>query len=78
MPNYEARRFDRVFELSRLGRVANSPLCRAVEEYNNKCEDDDNLATRQAGTRKLRVNFGEVVHLDEQGNLQPGGEESKT
>lgn len=78
MPNYEARRFDRVFELSRLGRVANSPLCRAVEEYNNKREDDDKLATRQAGTRKLRVNFGEVVHLDEQGNLQPGGEESKT
>ena len=68
----EARRFDRVFELSRLGRVAN----RAVEEYNNKSEDDDKLAAKQAGTRKLRVNFGEVVHLDEHGILQPRGEEA--
>lgn len=77
MPKHEAKRFDRVFELSRLGRVMNSRLCRAVEEDNNKSEDDDKSAAKQAGTRKLRVNFGEVVHIHEQGILQPGDEESE-
>ena len=67
---YEARRFDRVFQLSKNGRT-NSRLCKVVEEDKNN-SDDDNLAPQ--ATRKVRVNFGQVVHIDEQRFLQPEGE----
>ena len=67
--NYEARRFDRVFQLSKNGRT-NSRLCKVDEEDNNN-SDDDNFAPQ--ATRKVRVNFGEVVHIDEQRILQPEG-----
>lgn len=67
---YQARRFDRVFQLSKIGRT-NSRLCKVVEEDNNN-SDEDNFSPQ--ATRKVRVNFGEVVHIDEQRFLQPEGE----
>ncbi|XP_068761291.1 galanin receptor type 1-like [Montipora capricornis] len=78
MPKHEARRFHRVFELSRLGQVANSRLYQEPEDDYNKNNNDEKSAPTQAaghGTRRLRVNFGEIVHIDEQRILQPEGEE---
>lgn len=64
IPKCEASGIDRVFQLSKKGRV-DSSLGKVPEEDNNNCDDDDDNFTPQA-TRKGRVNFGEVVHIDEQ------------
>lgn len=66
IPKYEARR-DRVAYKN----VRNS--FRQFKDAEDVNESDDGNVAPQA-TRKVKVNFGEVVHIDEQRFLQPAGE----
>ena len=47
-------------------------LCKEAEKnINEVSDDDDDGDVSPQATRKVRVNFGEVVHIDEQKVLQP-------
>lgn len=70
IPKYEARHFDRaLFPKNGRKRFHDNQ----VAERDIKEKDDQGNFSPQA-TRKVRVNFGEVVHIDEQRFLQPEGE----
>ena len=70
IPRYEARHFDRA-SFANNGQE-NSPLCKVAAQDDVKENADGNFSPQ--ATRRVRVNFGEVVHIDEQRFSQPEGE----